>query len=184
MATIRCVCPPGAEGETRHPDGDTVVLRERLDFRSAMSIRNTVALARDEADVTTGDILAILTESYLLHGIESWTLVDDRGKAVEPTKVAIRAFLEGYVEEAMAVADEADSLYMEKVMLPLILPGSTSSRPTPTDSSTSPTTGSAASPRKPSKRSSISTIQTAVTGTTSLSPDGDSSSSPRLKSAG
>lgn len=179
---IKCVCPPKPDGSPRHEE-DEVILRDHLDFHGAVACRNAVSLQRNEdPNVTTADILATLTEGYLLNGIESWTLVDAKGKPVEPSRPNIRAFLDEHLDEAMELADEANNLYMESVMLPLIVRGSTSSQPTPTTSSTSRKTGSTPAPRKPSRPSSTSTTPTDDTAPTSESPDGDSSSSPRLKS--
>lgn len=179
---IKCVCPPKPDGSPRH-DEDEVTLRERLDFRAAVAIRNAVSLLKNEdPDASTADVLATLTEGYLLNGIASWTLVDAKNKPLEPSRANIRVFLEEHTDEAMDLANEADSMYMESVMLPLIVRGSTSSQPTPTTSSTSRKTGSKVALQKPSRPSSTSTTPTDDTGTTSQSQDGDSSSSPRLKS--
>ncbi len=180
---IRCVCPAKPDGSPRH-DHDEVVLKDHLDFRSAVSIRNAVSLLKSEdPDASTADVLAALTEGYVLNGVASWSLVDAKGKPVEPTRTAIREFMEDHLDEALELANEADSMYMESVMLPLIVRGSTSSSTTPTASSTSRPTGSTVKPRKPSPPSSISTTPTDDTETTTASPDGDSRSSRRSKSA-
>jgi hypothetical protein len=165
---IACVCPPTAAGDTRHPDGDRVELREKLDFRSALTARNAIALAKEEdEDVSSAEILAVLTETYLILGITSWTLVDEKGKKVEPSRTAIRAFIEANPDAAMEVGDAADELYSAAVILPLVARAAKFSQPSPTTDSTSPTTGSAQKPRKPSKPSSTSTTRTGGTGTTS-----------------
>ena len=181
---IKCVCPPKPDGTRRH-ESDEIVLKDHLDFRSAVSIRNAVSLLKSEdPDASTADVLAALTEGYVLNGIESWSLVDAKNKPLEPSRANIRAFLEEHLDEAMEVANEADSMYMESVMLPLVVRGLSSSSTTPTASSTSQPTGSKAEPRKPSKPSSTSTLPTEDIETTSESHDGDSSSSRRLKSVG
>ena len=60
MVKIECVCPPKAGGEKRHPDGDTVTLRERLDFRAAVTVRNAiVVLKQDDPDCGAAEILAV-----------------------------------------------------------------------------------------------------------------------------
>ena len=174
MATVECLCPPKATGEVRHPDGDTITLRERLDFRSALTARNTFVLLKSEdPDVSTAEIMASLTETYLLLGIESWSLltVDEKGKArpLEVSKTAIRDLLLSHSEAAMAVGDEADALYSEAVIAPLVARASSSSPSTPTSESTSATNGSASRPPKPSKPSSTSTSPMADTETTSPS---------------
>ena len=173
MAVIECVCPPKADGSAKHPNGDTITLRERLDFRSALTARNTVILLKQEdEDASVADVLASLTEVYLLMGIKSWTLTDAKGKAIEPNRTTIRAFMDEHPDAAMAAGDEADGLYSEAVILPLVARASASSLPTPMPVSTSVTNGSSPVHPKPSRRSSITTIRTGDTGKTSASPAG------------
>lgn len=165
MAHIECICPPKADGETRHPEGDEVTLRPTLDFRSARACVYAVQLAAsDGAD--GGEYLAVLSEQYLYHGISAWTVHDDRGKAVEPSRDAIETYLLSNVMAAATVADEADVLYSE-IILPLVLRASGSSQPSPTSGSTSATNGAPSPTRngssktrrqKPSKRSSTTTL--------------------------
>jgi hypothetical protein len=178
MATVECLCPPKATGEVRHPDGDTIELRERLDFRGVLAARNAIALLKNEdPDVSSAEILATLTETYLLLGVRTWSVVDAKGKAVEVNNVSIRQYLFANEEAAIAIADEADDLYRERIIAPLVRAAQNSSPPTPTNDSISPTTGPASKTRKPSKRSSITTIPMADTEMTASSPGGDSSSS-------
>ena len=173
MAVILCVCPDKADGSTRHPDGDTVTLREKLDFRSALTARNTVILIKQDDDqASVADILAALTEVYLLVGIKSWTLVDAKGKAIEPNRNTIRAFMDDFPDEAMQVGDEADALYSEAVITPLVARASTFSPPTPITGSTSATNGASPVPRKPRKPSSITTTPMGGTEKMSASPGG------------
>jgi len=177
MATIECACPPTPAGDVRHPDGDLVTLRERLDFRSSLTARNAIVVLKSEdADASPGEILAALTETYLLVGIESWTLVDARGKPVPVSKAAIRVLMEEHQESAMAIGDEADGLYNEAVIGPLVRKASSSSPPTPIGASTS-ATGGGSPPRKRSRPSSTSTTPMAATERMSASPAGGSSSS-------
>ena len=176
MATIPCVCPPKATGEARHAS-DTVTLRQRLDFRAALTARNTViVLKQEDPDASVAEILATLTEMYLLVGIESWSLVDTRGKAVPVSRAVIRQFIVDHPDEATAVGDEADGLYSAAVIAPLVARAQNSSPPTPTDESTSATDGQSP-PKRPrrSKPSSITTIPTAATARMSASPAGGSS---------
>ena len=180
---IRCVCPPKADGSPRHA-GDTITLRDTLGFVQTQTARNAVQLARQEAreeDVPLDPALALalLTEQYLLLGIESWTLVDGKGKPVPVGRATIRTFMEDAALDDVVsfLADEADGLYARKVMLPLLKTAASSSQPTPTASSTSPTPGSGTKPPDPSSPSSISTIPTAGTATTSKRRGGGSSSS-------
>lgn len=156
---IPCICPPKAD-EVRHPAGDTITLRERLDFRAALAARNAIALAQGEGEDTAG-ILAALTETYLILGIESWSVVDAKGKAVPVNRQTITEYLLSNIDVAMDVADAADDLYREAVVGPLLARASTSSPDTQTPDSTSATNGSGPKPPKPSKRSSTTTTQTA-----------------------
>lgn len=186
MATIDCICPPKADGQTRHPDGDTVTLRERLDFRSALTVVDAIKLARGDEDMTAADIYAAMTETYLLLGIESWTVTDAKGKPLPTTRANIRSVLLENISAAMVVAEEADETYAEMIV-PLAMRGSQSSPDTPTEDSTSAPTPTLSSTRqkagrspsrpKPSKRSSITTSRTDGIVTITPSQDGDSSSS-------
>jgi len=175
---IECICPPRADGEPRHPAGDTVTLRERLDFRAALTARNTMILLKTEdPDAGTAEILAALTETYLLVGVESWSLVDAKGKPVEVSKAAIRECLLSHPDVAMTVGNAADELYSASVILPLVALARTSSPPTPTTESTSAPRPSSVKRPRPSKPSSITPFRTDVTVTTSALPVGVSSSS-------
>lgn len=179
MATVECLCPPKSTGEVRHPDGDTITLREKLDFRSALTARNVFVLLKSEdPDVSTGEIMATLTETYLLLGIESWSVLalDEKGKVkpLEVSKAAIREVLLTNQEAAMTVGDEADTLYSEAVIAPLVARALNSSPSTSTNGSTSATNGSAPRTPKPSKRSSTTTTPTDATARTSSSLAGAS----------
>ncbi len=185
MATITCACPPKAEGEPRHPGGDIINLREKLDSRSALAMRwSVIQLKADDPDASVAEILGVMSEQYMLHGIESWTLVDEAGKPLPCTKAHVRThILSRDLSDIMPIVEEADELYMGIVILPLAEGASTSSPDTPTDASTSPPTDSEPTPLKRSKRSSTTTSRTAATETTSPSPDGGSNSSPSSASA-
>jgi hypothetical protein len=181
---ISCPCPAKTDGGTRHPDGDVVTLKATLDFRSVAAIRNNIALLEDGSNF--GDVLAVLTEGYLVYGIASWTLVDEKGKPVPVTRANITDLVLSDVGLAADVGDAADEVFGEKVLLPLLNRAGTSSQPSPTEQTSAPKAASTESSDRPprrSKRSSISTIPTADTGTTSMSPGGDSSSSQSSASA-
>jgi hypothetical protein len=184
--TIGCVCPRRADGAARHPDGDRITLRDRLDFRQAITIRKAVALAGEEGPADAAEILAIMTEWYCLLGIESWSLTDQLGKPVQVSRAAIRARLLDNPDafaQTTELADAADALYMETVLLPLLAAASTSSPPTPTAPSTSAPTDSSPKPPKRSRRSSTASTPTAATAATSSSLAGVSSSSQSSESA-
>lgn len=167
MAQITCVCPPKA-GEVRHPEGDTVGLRAKLDFKGALTARNAVVLQSvDDPDGGAAAVMATLSEVYLLHGIESWSLVDDKGKPLPVSAGSIRELILADPEIGMVVADEADQLYSEAVMRPLLALVSNSSPPTPIRRSTSATNGRSPARPKPSRPSSTSTTPTEDTEPTS-----------------
>jgi hypothetical protein len=174
MATIPCVCPLKADGTTRHPNGDRVTLKPKLDYISAMTVRNDIAVMRSEdPDASIGETLAVMSGAFVLVGIESWTLMDAHGKAVPVSRTAIRAFMDDHYDEALTVANEASELYRKAVIDPLLAAASKSSQPTQTTGSTSQTTGSAPVPLKRSKRSSTTTSQTDATERMSASRAGD-----------
>jgi hypothetical protein len=178
MVEIGCICPPRADGSPRHPAGDTVTLRERLDFRAALTARNTMILVKTEdPDAGTAEILAALTETYLLVGIEAWSLTDARGKPVEVSRTSIRERLLSHPDVAMTVGNVADELYSASVILPLVALAQTSSPPTPTSESTSVPKPSSGKRPRPSKPSSITPFPMDATATTSPLPAGASSSS-------
>lgn len=179
---IPCICPPKGD-DVRHPDGDIVTLRQTLGFQGVVTLRYAVQVVKEnDPNASVAQILGVLSEHYILAGVESWTVVDEKGKPLPVTPTELRERLLTNLDAAMTVADVADDLYLA-VMLPLLSRASTPSPPSPTNESTSPTSGSSDTPRKPSKRSSISTIPTAATETTSSSLDGVSSSSQSSESA-
>lgn len=154
--TFPCICG-------RH-DSDVVTLRDTLDFRSALAIRNEALVLRtNDPDASIGEVLATLTEQYILFGVEAWTLADEHGKKLPVSRENIRARLLAHPEAAIVVADAADSLYGEKVVLPLLLRASKSSPPSPTDGSTSATNGG--STKRPKRSSPSSTASTPTDGT-------------------
>jgi hypothetical protein len=184
MVTVACLCPPRADGTPRHPDGDEVQLRERLDFRSATTIRNAVGFARaEDPELSGAEILAILTEHYILFGIEGWTVADADGKPLPVTKPNLRSLLLTNDEAAQVVADAADERYGEQILGPLVRAASTSSPLTPTNDSTSASKDSPSSNPTPSSPSSTTTIPTAGTGTITSLPAGGSRSSRKSGTA-
>ena len=179
-AIIPCVCP-----DARH-ETDTITFRDRLDFRSGLAIRKQLGLEKgDDPEMSAGEVLAILTESYLVYGIESWTLTDDKGKPLEADRTNVRRFLEEHPEEAAAAGDVADELYSEQVLLPLLQKASNSSRPSRTPASTSRKPGSSGTkstrPKPRQQKPSLTSITpTGDTGSTTSQLDGDSRSLQKL----
>jgi hypothetical protein len=175
---VPCTCPPKADGEPRH-DQDTISFRDRLDFRGGMVIRKAITMLKvEDPDSGAAEVLAVMSEHYMLEGIESWTRQDARGKAVECDKPAVRAFIAEHPDIVFDyLVDDADNLYAEQVLLPLVKRAQASSPPSPTDDSTSVPTGSEATTPKRSRRSSTTTTPTAGTGTITSLHAGDSSTS-------
>ena len=183
MAEIRCICPARPDGEPRHL-ADTVELHPKLGFRAVDTIKLAIAvLYSEDPDAGLADILGVLREGYVLHGVASWTLANDDGP-IPASRPAIREYLLGDPEAAATVADAADDLYAEAVTAPLFRAASMSSPPSQTEPSTSAPTGSSATPPTRLRLSSTSTTPTDDTETTTSSPAGDSSSSPSLASVG
>jgi hypothetical protein len=177
---VPCTCPPKANGEPRH-DQDTVTFRDRLDFRGGMVIRKAITMLKvEDPDSGAAEVLAAMSEHYMLEGISGWTLVDSKGKPVECDKPAIRRFIAEHDDIVFDnLVDVADDLYAEQVLLPLVRKASASSQPSPTEPSTSAESGSEETPRKPSRRSSTTTTRTNGITAIGSQPDGDSSTSLR-----
>lgn len=155
----------------------TVTLYDRLDFHRATTVTKAVAfIEQEDPAIRPAEVLATLSEFYVLMGVESWTL----GYPV--TAANIRAHLLTHAEVGLVV-EAADALYQEQILLPLLARARNSSPPSQTDASTSRTPRGAKRPRKHSQPSSISTIQTDATVTSSSRLDGDSSFLPKSESA-
>lgn len=169
---IRCICPPQAGGEPRHAQGDTITLRDPLDFRTTLILRQTVQWLRSTGDPSEAEILAALSEAYLLHCIGAWTLVDEKGRPVSVSRAGVESRLLPHVDEAVLITDAAEGLYTEKVLLPLVVPGLMSSRGGPMVASTSATNGHSPKPQKRSRPSSTGPTPTVVTAPTEWSRDG------------
>ncbi len=175
---IPCPCPG-----TPHA-GDTVTLHDKLSLRGGIAVQNLIvnAIGNAEDRLEQADIVGLLNEGYLLYGIAGWTCVDAKGKRVEPSKDLIRSYLLEDFTFSGPIAEAADDLYPAAAIDPLVKRASMSSPGTPTNGSTS------APPiplrPRPSKRSSTTTSPTDGTATTSNAPNGGSSSSPNLESAG
>ena len=163
---------------------ETVVLRDRLDFLQATTITKAVAfIDNDDPETRPALVLATLSEFYVLMGVESWSLKDERGRPLPVTTKAIREHLLTRPDVGILV-EAADELYQEQILLPLLTRASSSSPRSQTNGSTSPTPRGAKRPRKPSRPSSITPIRTDDTGETSSPPDGAYSSSQNLDLVG
>jgi hypothetical protein len=175
--TIKCICPPKADGEPRH-EQDTITLKDRFSFHEVVALQKDMQMAGSDDEATVGDSLAALTEGYIVRGITSWTLVDEKGRAlaVNRTTITDRLFsLNPTV--AMDISAAAEELYNPSVLLPLVTRVSKQSDTGQTEPSTSAPTDSPRKPRKPSKPSLTSTTPTDGTETITSSPAGGSRSS-------
>jgi len=134
-----CLCPDGGHGE----EGDTIPLRPQLDYTAVRAIRYAGNITRsDDAESSIASLMAVMSEGFLLHGVESWTLREGK-KPIEPDKAAIRKYLLGNVEAAMIVGDYADAVYQRQVLHPLVGLARRLSQPSQMNGSTSPQNGSA-----------------------------------------
>jgi hypothetical protein len=175
--TIPCACPV-KDGQARHPDGDTVTLMEPLDFRTRQALRRQISWMRETTPgFTEGEVFATLDEGFLLLCITGWTLLDEKGKALPPSRENIAAKFMGDDDRfATPILRRANEMYQDIVLLPLLVGASSSSPGTPIDGSTSRTDGTTPR-RKRSKRSSTTTSPMVVTGPMRASPSGESNSS-------
>lgn len=182
---VPCLCPDQGHGDA----GDTVTLRETLDFVAVRAIRYAAQIEQaedEEASVAT--LMAAMSEGYILEGIESWTLREGR-KAMEVNKANIRKHVLRNMAAAQRVSDYADALYRPQVILPLAeLARHLSQRSQMNESTSVPSASPSTSPsepetvpngsngksstrsgtrQKPSRRSSTTSTPTDSTGPTS-----------------
>jgi hypothetical protein len=174
--SILCRCP-GEHGE------DRITFFDRLDFRRATTITKALSFIDNQDSATRpAEVLAVLSEYYLLYGIESWTLLGPDRKKLDVNPASIRSELLTHPDVDILV-EAADEQYQEQVLLPLVRKAASSSRPSETAKQTSPMPRSTRRTPKRSKQSSISTIPTDATEMTSSSLDGVSNSLPSSESA-
>ena len=169
---VACPCPG-----TPH-ESDTVDLREKLGLSAGIAVQRLVIEANQAGTgLGAAELTGLLSEGYLLYGVESWSFVGDQGHPVPVTKDTIRSVLLSDFTLAAPVAEAADDLYMAAVILPLVKRAGSSSPTTPTNGSTSPRPRGTSKRGKQPKPSSTSTTLTDVTEGTLPSPAGVSSSS-------
>lgn len=185
-APIPCVCPLKRDGSPRHPNGDVVTFKDpdKVDFRTASNMRNSVRSLEGAALGHIPEIATAMTEGYLRYGIESWTLRDDKDKPIPVDSDTVGEYILANYRVAVTLGDIADGVFAETVLLPLLREVSNSSPDSPTESSTSPTSGPSPTPPTPLRRSSTSISRTVGTGRATSSLGGDSSSLPNSESVG
>lgn len=185
-----CICPDKAHGA----EGDTITLRETLDYQAVRTIRYAASLDQDDdPDSSIASLMAGMNEGFILQGVESWTLAD-KGKPIPVDRHAIRQHLLGNMVAAQIVGDYADLLYQSQVLLPLAALARRSSQPSPTSASTSASSGvesksptatvasngkksnHSAKPPKRSKQSSTTSTPTASIAATTFDSAGGSTS--------
>lgn len=162
---VECPCPG-----TPH-EHDTVGLRPKLSLRAGVMLqsflRRNLAPQEGEPAPDQAEVIGLLTEGFVSHGVASWSFVDAKGKPVPVNEKTIAEILLSDFALATPVADQADELYGGPVIDPLLVQVSTSSPDSQTDPSTSANGANGSKPKKRSKRSSTSTSPMADTATTS-----------------
>lgn len=168
QVNVPCLCP-----DKGHEAGDTITMRETLDFLAVRAVRYAAQMEQDDdSDISIPSLLAVMSEGYILHGVEAWTVQDkdDKGRLqpVEVTRGNVRKYLLSDMVASQIIGDFADVLYRPQVFLPLAELARRSSQPSPTSesilpenesSSTSPTpmdgsaNGSSTPSEMPQKRS-------------------------------
>jgi hypothetical protein len=170
-----CRCPGSPH------DHDTVWLRAELGpeagFAAVAAVDRIVAEARASGGVIA-DFAEPLGRIYARYGIVEWTFLDDDGEAVPVTPENIGRLK---WEAVYLISDKGDSLYGETLLRPLVDRLSKSSRSGRTAKSTSQRRASSSVRPKQSRRSTTAT--TPRPRLVTPSSDGDSSSSPKKKSA-
>ena len=159
LIPIGVPCPTG-----QHPDGDSVSLLSKLPLPGGIEARRKIAELSEGAG--KDEVIGLLMDVYLRHGIAAWTLHDDDGKPLALTRDTLRARILDELDTALPIANKADDLYSPAVVTPLVkaaAKSSPASRPAP---STSASTESTPLPPKRSRRSSTSTSATGATATT------------------
>jgi hypothetical protein len=157
-----CACP-GAP----HEDGDVVNLRERLGLAQGVQLQSAI-ISAGQSGLSAPAITGVLGEQYLIVGVESWNLVDDKGKAIPVTPEMITEHLLSDFERGTVAADKADELYATRYVVPLVNRAANSSPSTTTGGPTSVIRNGGGTKRhRPSKQSSTTTTEMAVTATTS-----------------
>jgi hypothetical protein len=139
---VPCPCPG-----TPHPDGDTVSLFPKLGLHDGVYAQRKIITAM-EGKADGDEVIATLMDVYCRKGVAAWTLVNDKGKALPVTPENIEAMLLSDFSIGNVVAEAADTLYSPALIDPLRLQVVKSSRPTPTNGSTSHKIGSSPKPRK------------------------------------
>lgn len=135
-----CDCPG-----TPHGDGDFVYLAPVLSAPGGMAAQAAI----NEGMSDPIRLQEMLWRVYRDHGVVSWNLIDNDGDPVPITPENLELALP-YGKGGRVVADKADSLYSEDILVPFLdlmkLLGTLAPQPPSEDGSTSPSTETSATP--------------------------------------
>lgn len=173
---VTCHCFGEPHGE------DVITFREKFTDVQGFAIESAIGFIEEtDPDIRPVIVMATLSHWYLLMGIESWTMTDEKGKPLPVTSATIAERVLAFEDVRGAVREPADALYGPQVLVPLVERALRSSRPLQTAPSTSPKpAGTTARRPKRSRQSLISTTPMDVTETISPLRDGAYSSSQNL----
>jgi len=139
-----CLC-----ANSPHPDGDFVYLAPQLSLDGGLAANGVIASFSDDLPRLEKELGLSLVSA----GVNGWNFLDDAGLPIPVTPENIRAALP-WDRGGRLVAEEADGLYSQSVIAPLVARLLKPSRSGQTAPSSSPTPLHPAGPRKRSKRSS------------------------------
>lgn len=155
-------------------DHDTVWLRAELSPDGGIAAMHVVESGAPDSAVMEG----LVGRVFLQHGITRWSFVNADGQPIPCNPWSISRL---DWEIAKPIAEKANDLYAEKLLAPLLARLKKSSRSGRTADSTSPRRNTSGLRPKRSRRST--TAITRLHPAPSTSSDGDSSTSPKRKSA-
>lgn len=128
---------------------DTVTLAAEPSLTMGLRANGAIAKANDDPAL----LELYLGRVFIEEGIISWTFVDEEGDAYGITPDNIERLLP-WSKGGQLVAEKANDLYGEAILVPLVRQSMTTSKPGSTNGSTSPTRTSRSSRRSSSKSSS------------------------------
>lgn len=104
-----CTCT-----DTPHPEGDFVYLHPALTMVGGMAAQGAINGADGDSIV----LQELLARVWISHGVQSWNLVDGRGK---PRPISADAILDEfpYSKGGRLIADACDNLYADEILDPL-----------------------------------------------------------------
>jgi hypothetical protein len=143
-----CSCPG-----TPHPEGDVAELRPYLDYPGGAEALASITVTDEEGNSSLLPIAEwppIIGPVYMRRGIVSWNVQDDNGP-VPVTREALEALS---FEDAYELADQADTLYSERMLSPLVRRMEMFSKAGPISESTQPRRKSSPKRRSRSRSSS------------------------------